>query len=108
MENTQIIMEKIERLDNKVNGLVNQLDLDRRDIDNLRIDQSQIKEGQTAILNQMTDFKKEIRQIIEDTIAVELPKVVKREIRLLSVKNPRKKVAGKIGLLERIKLLFNR
>ena len=108
MENTQIIMEKIERLDNKVNGLVNQIDLDRRDIDNLRIDQSQIKEGQTAILNQMTDFKKEIRQIIEDTIAVELPKVVKREIRLLSVKNPRKKVVGKITLLERIKLLFNR
>lgn len=99
-------MEKINRLDEKTQGIVNQLDQDRRDIDNLRIDQATIKEGQTAILNQMVDMKKEMRQIIQDTIAVELPKVVKREIRLLSVKNPKKKIAGKIGLLESIKNYF--
>jgi len=103
MDNIQILMDKVERLDNKVQGLVNQMDLDRKDIDQIRMDQKANKEGQTAILNQLTDFKAEIRQQIQDTISSELPKAVKREIRLLSTRHPRKEIRGKIGVLESIK-----
>lgn len=108
MDNTEIIMQKIERLDIKLQGVVNQLDLDRRDIDNLRIDQGAIKDGQKAILSQLTDFKTEIRQQVQDTIIFELQKSVKREIRLLSEKHPRKQISGRIGILEKITGYFKK
>lgn len=112
MDNTDILMEKIERLDNKVQGMVNQLDSDRKDIDNLRIDQGAIKDGQTAIINQMTDFKKEIRQIVEDTITSEVPKAVKKavskELTSIRLKNPNKVIEKHHKVLESFYLLFNK
>lgn len=103
-------MEKVERLDNKVQGMVNQLDSDRKDIDNLRIDQKAIKDGQTAIINQLMDFKAEIRQTVLDTIKEEVPKAVKKAVRVelntLSLKNPKKAFERTVGPWESfVKLL---
>lgn len=106
MEETKIIIERITRIDEKQQSIVNQLDTDRRDIDQLRIDMSTIKEQLTALSNQFTDNKKDVRQIIQDTISVELPKIVKKEIRLLAIKNPKKQVKGRAGVIEWLKLLF--
>lgn len=112
----KILMEQNARQGERMDNIVNQLDQDRKDIDLLRIDQSTIKESQQAILNQMVDFKKEIRDIVRETIKEELPKSVKkaveRELQSLSLTNPKKVFVKTPTLLEIItnkwKQLFHR
>lgn len=109
---TEILMEKIDRLDTKVQGLVNQVDQDRRDIDLLRMDQKAIKEGQESTIKQLTDMKKELRQAISDEISLQLPrvakKVIREEIRLLSARNPKKVIKGRLTIWDRVYKLFKR
>lgn len=106
----KILMEQNHRQAERMDNIVNQLDQDRKDIDLLRIDQSTIKESQQAILNQMVDFKKEIRDIVKDTIKQELPvavkKAVEQELQHIVVTNPRKVVIQYPRLLEIIKNLW--
>lgn len=110
MEEINILMEKVTRVEEKQQNIINQLDQDRKDIDLLRIDQASIKEGQQAIIKQMTDFKAEIRQQVQDVIASELPKVAKKvireEIRLLSARNPKKVIKGRLTIWDRAYKLF--
>lgn len=105
-------MEKLETQAKRQDDMRTQLDKDRNDIDQIRIDQKAIKEGQEALLKQMTDFKAEIRQQVQDTIALELPKVarkvIREEIRLLSNRNPRKVIKGRLNVFEVIKKLFTK
>lgn len=89
-----------------------QLDKDRSDIDHILIKQSEITKGQEAILKQMGDFKEEIRQIVLDTIKEEVPKAVKKAVRIelnnISLKNPKKAFERQVGVWESIKKLFKR
>lgn len=104
----QIIIERITRIDEKQQSIVNQLDTDRRDIDQLRIDMGTIKDQLSTLINQFSDSKAETRQNIQDAITQELPKAVKREIRLLSTKHPRKTIKGRPSVLELIKNYFKK
>lgn len=105
-------MEQNHRQAERMDNIVSQLDQDRKDIDLLRIDQSTIKESQQAILNQMVDFKKEVRDIVRDTIKEELPKVIKKaveaELKNISLENPRKVFVKYPKGLEIIKNLWNK
>lgn len=109
---TNILMEKLETQAKRQDDMRQQLDKDRTDIDQIRIDQNAIKEGQQAILKQMTDFKAEIRQQVADTLTVELRKVAKKvireEIRLLSKSNPKRVLERKVGIIETIKSIFKK
>lgn len=111
MEN-EIIMEKLDTQAKRQDDMRNQLDKDRADIDQLRMDVSAIKEGQQAQLKQMVDFKQEIRQEVKDTLSLELPriarKVIREEIRLLSKNNPKKRIEGKITLWDKIIKIFKK
>lgn len=108
----EIILEKLDTQAKRQDDMRNQLDKDRADIDQLRMDVSAIKEGQQAQLKQMVDFKQEIRQEVKDTLSVELPKiarkVIREEIRLLSKNNPKKRIEGKITLWDKITKIFKR
>lgn len=116
MEEIQVLLDSNKRQDEKLQSITNQLDFDRRDIDQLRIDQGTIKDQMKVIIDQLTDFKAEIRQQIEDSISTtikrELPeqvkKAVKNELRLISQKNPKKVIERKIGIIEQVKLLFSK
>ena len=108
----EIILEKLDTQAKRQDDMRNQLDKDRDDIDQLRMDVSAIKEGQQAQLKQMVDFKQEIRQEVKDTLSVELPKiarkVIREEIRLLSKNNPKKRIEGKITLWDKTTKIFKR
>ena len=108
----QVIMEQNGKNAERLDNITNQLDKDRTDIDNLRIDQQAIKNGQTAILNQMVDFKDEIRQIVLDTIKEEVPKAVKKavktELTTISLQNPKKAFERQVGIWETIIKLIKR
>lgn len=105
-------MEKLDTQAKRQDDMRNQLDKDRADIDQLRMDVSAIKEGQQAQLKQMVDFKQEIRQEVKDTLSLELPriakKVIREEIRLLSKNNPKKRIEGNISFWGKIIKLFKK
>ena len=89
-----------------------QMDKDRSGIDQNTIDIDSIKKGQEKILQQMADFKEEIRQMVKDTIQQEVPKAVKKamanEWETMVIENPKKIVVKKMGLIESIRRKFRK
>ncbi len=106
----EILMEQNKKQAKRMDDMREQLDKDRQDIDQIRIDQQNIKNGQEAILKQMTDFKAEIRQAVKDSINEELPKAVKKAVRVewdkMVLENPKKAVVRDVGFVESIKKLL--
>lgn len=106
----KILMEQNTKQDEKLQNITNQLDADRSDINNLRIDQSTIKTQQQVIIDTMVDFKNEIRQMVIDTIKEEVQpavrKAIKTEIRLLSRTYPKRVIERQVGIWESIKKLL--
>jgi len=103
-----IILEQNKRHGDRLDNLTQLVDKDRSQLDQNTIDISSIKKGQEAILNQMADFKEEIRQIVLDTIKEEVPKAVKksiaRELTAMTLENPKKVIVRRVGLLEWLRL----
>lgn len=104
------LMDELKKTREENQTLGSQINDDRKDINKLTIDSNNIITRLETMNNTLeTLFDRLMEKMgdkIDEAIDRKLPSVVKREIRLLSVNNPRKKVAGKIGLLERFKLLF--
>lgn len=104
------LMDDLEKTRSEYQNLDKLINDDRKDINKLTIDSNNIivrLETMNNTLETLFDrLMEKMGDKIDEAIDRKLPSVVKREIRLLSVKNPRKKVVGKIGLLERTKLLF--
>ena len=113
MENEiKVLLDKNERQDEKLQNITNQLDLDRRDIDHIRVKMGTIEDQMTALINQMIDFKKEIRQEVADVLKQELPSAVKKAVdarlNIISRTQPKKVFEKRIGIIEQIKLLFTK
>lgn len=106
----EIIMEQNKLQAKRMDDMRGQLDKDREDIDQIRIDVKNITNGQEALLKQMTDFKAEIRQAVKDSIQEELPKAVKKAVKMewdaMVLENPKKAVVRSMGILETIKKLL--
>jgi len=100
--------QNAERLDN----IVRQLDTDRKDIDNLMIDQETIKEQQKKILDNLLDFKAEIRQMVKDTVSSSVQDSVKtavaKEMRKLSLNHPKRVFVIYYGLADLVKRGLNK
>lgn len=103
----QVLIDQNKRQAERMDDMRNQLDRDRASIDQIIIDLSNNTKVTETMLKQIEDFKTEIRQTVTDAIAIEIPKIVKKEIRLLAVNNPEKEVKGHVDLLERVKTLLN-
>lgn len=106
---TKTILQRLDTQADRQDDMRKQLDTDRRDIDKLVIGQDTITKGQTAIIDQMTDLKEQLRQMVIDTIKEEVPKAVKKaiakELTTIQLENPRKKIVRKQNWFQ--KLLSN-
>lgn len=106
----KVLMDKLDLQARRQDEMRTQLDLDRSQLDQNTIDIGSIKKGQEAILNQMTDFKSEIRQTVLETIKEEVPKAVKRavakELNTMMIENPRKVIVRHLGVLEWLRSIF--
>ena len=108
----KILMEQQTKILARQDTFATQLDADRADINNLRIDQSTIKTQQQVIIDNMRTLKDEIKQQVTDTLKLELPKIARKalkdEIRLVLQKNPKKAIERKVGIIESITNLFKK
>jgi len=106
----KVLVGKLDLQAERQDDMRNQLDKDRSDIDQIRLDQKTIRNGQEAIIKQMADFKDEMRQMVKETIKEEVPKAVKKavanELTTISLQNPKKAFERQVGVLESIKKLL--
>lgn len=104
------IIEKQKRIDLQQDNISNRLDGHESNIGNIRIDLAKNSQQQQVMIDSLSELKQELRQEMKNIVSLEFPKiarkVIREEIRLLSKNNPKKRIEGKIGLMERIKLLF--
>jgi len=110
MEETKILMEKLDTQAKRQDDMRNQLDKDRQDIDQLRIGQETIQKQLETLLKNTADFKEEVRQMVKDTISSETPNALKtaveNELDNIRLNNPKKVFVVYYGLAEIIKKLF--
>ena len=96
----EVILAQNKTMAARQDDMRKQLDTDRATLDQLKLDLDKINNGQKAIFNQMGDFKEEMRQMLKDTIELEVPKAVKKsiskEFELIEKQNPRKRLMRKV------------
>lgn len=92
-EKLDILTSQTQKVKNNIEDTKNQLDLDRVDIDRIRVSIASIGEQQDVIIKTMADFKSEMRQMVQDTVlsAVNqaVASAVKKELNRIKLANPK-------------------
>lgn len=89
-EQIDVLTAKVQRIQERIDDVTNQLDVDRKDIDLLKVELGTIKEQQHVIIENFATFKDQIRQTVADTVASEVARCTKKELNKIEIANPKK------------------
>lgn len=103
-------MERVDKIQQGVDGVVSQLDTDRKDIDQLRVKMGEIASQQEQLLGNMDSFRQSVRNDIESSVKFHVERSIKRNLAIQMLDRKRVFIVYKSfweGVLGRIKLVIN-
>lgn len=107
-EKLDILTSQTQKVKENIEDTKNQLDMDRVDIDRIRVSIASIGEQQDVIIKTMADFKSEMRQMIQDTIKNEIAKAIGKELEKIRTANPKQVFVIHKTIFESIRQIFTK
>ena len=106
----QIIMEEQKKIRSDIRDMSNQIDADRRDLNQVRENVGLIFEKLKTVDDNIELLREEVKEIkkLKETLPDVVKKAIDDSLTTISLTNPRKAFERQVGFVESLKRLLNK